>query len=448
MEFNTDTSTDSRDYRSVRENYSPYPGPGRDPEKKGKKAFAFACGLLGGLALGIAISLAAITLGKTVFPAVFGPAGAQQAQPALSSGGATTEALTQESAEKLRLLQDMIEENYYYVDDVTQEMLRDGVYKGLVSSLGDPYSEYYNEADMEELEEQLSGYFFGIGAYLTKQEDAAVISGVIRGTPAEESGLMPGDIIMKVDDVRVTYEMSLDEVVAMVRGPEGTVVHLTVYRESEGKDLEFDVTRAQISSETVYSEMLDGDIGLIVVDRFEEVTSGQFKDALEDLKKQGMKALVIDLRYNPGGQVTTVTEIASELLPEGLVFYTEDKSGARTEYTCPGVDFGYPLAVLVNEYSASASEILAGAIQDAEIGTIVGTQTFGKGVVQSVYSLGDGTALKLTVSAYYTRGGQNINGVGITPDVEAEFDADVYQKDGTDTQLEKALEILNKELSE
>ena len=289
---------------------------------------------------------------------------------------------SQESAEKLSLLQDMIEENYYYVDDVTQEMLRDGVYKGLVSSLGDPYSEYYNEADMEELEEQLSGYFFGIGAYLTKQEDAAVISGVIRGTPAEESGLMPGDIIMKVDDVRVTYEMSLDEVVAMVRGPEGTVVHLTVYRESEGKDLEFDVTRAQISSETVYSEMLDGDIGLIVVDRFEEVTSGQFKDALEDLKKQGMKALVIDLRYNPGGQVTTVTEIASELLPEGLVFYTEDKSGARTEYTCPGVDFGYPLAVLVNEYSASASEILAGAIQDAEIGTIVGTQTFGKGVVQ------------------------------------------------------------------
>ena len=178
------------------------------------------------------------------------------------------------------------------------------------------------------------------------------------------------------------------------------------------------------------------------------MTSGQFKDALEDLKKQGMKALVIDLRYNPGGQVTTVTEIASELLPEGLVFYTEDKSGARTEYTCPGVDFGYPLAVLVNEYSASASEILAGAIQDAEIGTIVGTQTFGKGVVQSVYSLGDGTALKLTVSAYYTRGGQNINGVGITPDVEVEFDADAYQKDGTDTQMEKALEILNKELSE
>ncbi len=445
MEYYTGSDSSNRGDRSVRGTYSPYPGPERDPAGRSRRGAVFAGGLFLGIVAGIALSLAGITLGRTVFPRLFGPA---QPQPALSSAGATTEALTQESAAKLGLLQDMIEENYYYIDDVTQEMLRDGVYKGLVSSLGDPYSEYYNEKDMEDLEEQLSGYFFGIGAYLSKQDDMAIISGVIRGTPAERSGLMPGDVIMKVDDVRITYEMSLDEVVAMVRGPEGTVVHLTVYRESEGKDLEFDVTRAQISSETVYSEMLDGGIGLIAIDRFEEVTAGQFTEALEDLKKQGMKALVIDLRYNPGGQVSTVNDIAAQLLPEGLVFYMEDKNGERTEYTCPGTEFSYPLAVLVNEYSASASEILSGAIQDAKIGTIVGTQTFGKGVVQTVYSLEDGTALKLTVAAYYTRGGQNINGVGITPDVKAEFDADVYQKDGTDTQLEKALEILKEELAE
>jgi carboxyl-terminal processing protease len=172
------------------------------------------------------------------------------------------------------------------------------------------------------------------------------------------------------------------------------------------------------------------------------VTPGQFDEEYSKLKAAGMKSMILDLRDNPGGTVTAVTQIASEMLPEGLIFYMEDKNGEREEYTCPGADFNIPMVVLVNGYSASASEILAGAIQDAGIGTLVGTQTYGKGIVQNLYPLGDGSAIKITIADYYTRNGRNIHKVGIEPDQVLEFDKDLYEKDKTDNQLEKAKEIL------
>ena len=210
--------------------------------------------------------------------------------------------------------------------------------------------------------------------------------------------------------------------------------------------IEADITRKIINAPTVNSEMIDERIGYLQISEFYNVTPGQFDQALAELRDQGAKGLIIDLRGNPGGTVTAVTEIAGRMLPEGLVFYMEEKDGKRTEYTCRGADFDMPLVVLVDGYSASASEILSGAIQDAGIGTIVGTQTFGKGIVQNIYPLDDGTAIKLTVAKYFTRNGQDIHKVGITPDVVVEFDSEAYQKDETDNQKDKAVEILTKEL--
>ena len=188
--------------------------------------------------------------------------------------------------------------------------------------------------------------------------------------------------------------------------------------------------------------MLDDGIGYIQITEFDDVTEGQFDEAFNDLKSQGMKGLIIDLRGNPGGNVTTVNYIARQLLPEGLVFYMEDKNGERTEYTCDGADFDLPLVVLVNEYSASASEILAGAVKDSGIGTLVGKKTYGKGIVQNVIPLDDGSGIKLTIADYYTRGGNNIHLKGIEPDIEVEMDTEKYLEDKTDTQLEKAIETV------
>ena len=210
----------------------------------------------------------------------------------------------------------------------------------------------------------------------------------------------------------------------------------------DGEYVTVTATRETINVPTVTSEMLDNQIGYLKISQFDDVTPGQFDEEYSKLKAAGMKSMILDLRDNPGGTVTAVTQIASEMLPEGLIFYMEDKNGEREEYTCPGADFNIPMVVLVNGYSASASEILAGAIQDAGIGTLVGTQTYGKGIVQNLYPLGDGSAIKITIADYYTRNGRNIHKVGIEPDQVLEFDKDLYEKDKTDNQLEKAKEIL------
>ena len=239
--------------------------------------------------------------------------------------------------------------------------------------------------------------------------------------------------------------------VSKVRGEVGTDVTLTIARSGEADYLEITITRDTINEQMVSSKVTDEDarIGYLSLAEFTEVATDQFKDALNDLYDQGIQALILDLRGNPGGEVDVVTSIANEIIPEGLVFYMEDRNGKKTEYTADGKDeMTIPLVVLVNGNSASASEILSGAIQDSGKGIILGEQTYGKGVVQTVYNLTDGSAVKLTVAHYFTRSGNDINKVGITPDVKVDFDSDAYYKDGTDNQYDEAVKLLQEELDE
>ncbi len=371
----------------------------------------------------------------------------QNSAQALGIAGSRTGAVNQETQDKIQTLEYLIDRYYIDAENVTAEQKRDGIYKGLIYSLGDIYSEYYTPEEFEELNKDTEGIFYGIGAYMTtdKTTGLALITGTVPDSPAEKAGIRSGDIIVEVDGEDVS-SLDLDQVVSIIRGEEGTDVTLTIYREGESDYLDFTMTRTKQNMLTVSGEMLDDNIGHIVLSAFDYVTTAQFEEELEKLKDEGMESLILDLRSNPGGNVSTVTEIGNMILPEGLVFYSETRDGKRTEYECDGKnDFDFPLVVLVNEYSASAAEILTGAVQDSGIGTIVGTQTYGKGVVQTVFSLGDGSGVKLTVEKYYTRGGQDINHVGITPDIEAELDVDAYYDEGVDTQLETAVAVLKGE---
>lgn len=357
------------------------------------------------------------------------------------------EIVTDQSMGKIRTIEEVIRQ-YYYKDDVETKDMINGMYEGIVASLEDPYSVYYTTEELQKLMEQTEGIYFGIGAQIHADINTGLstIVGVFENTPAEAVGLRDGDIIYKVDD-KSMEGLDASEVVSYIKGAEGTTVHLTIYREGEKDYLEFDVTREKIENPTVNYEMLDNKIGYLQITEFDDITLDQFTEAMAVLQGQEMKGLILDLRSNPGGNLNTVTDIARQLLPEGLIVYTEDKEGNRTEFSCDGTkEFKLPLVVLVNQYSASASEILAGAIKDYGIGELVGKQTFGKGIVQRVLSLSDGTALKLTVSTYFTPNGNNIHGIGIEPDVECEFDGERYANEDYDTQLEKAKEIINEKL--
>ena len=364
-----------------------------------------------------------------------------QVQSVLPSG--------EESArdEKIRLLEQYIDAYYYKSEDVDEGERAEGLYRGLLEALEDPYSVYYPPEEYAALNSQLAGSYSGIGAYIGMDPDtgAPMITGVFGESPAMEAGLENGDFFYEVDGTNVA-DKSTDEVAAMVRGESGTRVRLKMLR--KGKFLEVEVERRELDVPTVEWSMLDqeeGQIGYLQITQFTQTTADQFKKGLKELQNAGMEKMILDLRGNPGGTVTAVVGVAKKLLPEGLVFYVEAKSPAAgsQEYTCPGADFDIPLVVLVNGYSASASEILSGAIQDAGVGTVMGTQTFGKGVVQTVFDLEDGSGVKLTIGKYFTRGGQDINEKGITPDVVSEYDPDLYEKEGVDSQLRDAVDYLN-----
>lgn len=354
--------------------------------------------------------------------------------------------VSEDTEKKLAAIEDVIEEYYYQDADIDVDAMTEGMYAGMVNSLGDPYSVYYTEEEWNDLMQETEGVYYGIGAYLMIDPATGLgkISGVIENTPAQEAGLRADDLLYMVDGVS-TMGMELSEIVSIVKGEEGTTVHLTIYREGESDYLEVDVERRKIESPTVNYELLEDDIGYIQITEFDEVTTDQFTEALAVIKGSGAKGLILDLRGNPGGSLSVVVDIAREILPKGLIVYTEDKYGQRDEYTCDGKrELELPLVVLVNGNSASASEILAGAIKDYKKGVLVGTTTFGKGIVQRVLPLTDGTALKLTISSYYTPKGNNIHGVGIEPDVVCEFDGEAYYENGEDNQLEKAVEEIKK----
>ncbi|MCR5255696.1 MAG: S41 family peptidase [Acetatifactor sp.] len=354
-------------------------------------------------------------------------------------------ALSEEADDKIALIGDLVKD-YFYLDEVTDSQLEEGIYKGMIESLGDIYSEYYTAEELTALMQDTEGVYYGIGAYVSMDTVTTLpkIASVIAGAPAETADLRPDDIIYAVDGTE-TYGMELEEVVSMIKGPEGTEVVLTIVRSGERDYLEVPVVRAKVESPTVKYEMLDDEKGYIAISEFDDVTADQFADALATLKGNDMKGLIIDLRANPGGNLDTVVRIAKMILPEGIIVYTEDKAGNRVDYKCDGTkELDVPLVVLVDGNSASASEILAGAIKDYEKGTLVGTTTYGKGIVQQIVPLSDGSAVKITVSAYYTPNGVNIHGTGIEPDVEIDFDSEAYydSEDPVDNQLEKAKEVL------
>ena len=345
--------------------------------------------------------------------------------------------------QKLQVIREMIESKYLYGEDVDEDKLQEAIIKGYVDGLGDPYSVYYNEAETQSLMESTSGEFGGIGVVITQNIDTQIITftTVYENSPGEKAGLKDGDILYKVDGEEVTGQ-DLDTVVSKIRGEKGTTVEITVYRGDSMEEYTCVVTRDIIEVNTVAYEMKENKIGYIAVSGFETVTYDQFEAALNDLTGQGMEALVIDLRNNPGGNLSTVCDMLDLILPEGTIVSTKDKNGNGSVITSDEErQLNIPLAVLINGNSASASEIFAGAVQDYGIGTLVGTTTYGKGIVQELYQMTDGTCLKITTSEYFTPSGRNIHGIGIDPDIEVKYEYDEANPEAYN-QLEAALNCL------
>ena len=347
--------------------------------------------------------------------------------------------------QKIEYLEKMIDQEY--LGEVDNAEMAEGIYAGLVYGLGDVYSRYYTADEYAQETASTDGAYAGIGVSIQKNKNGGVqIAECYEGGPGAEAGLQTGDVITAINDTDVT-DMELSDVVSLIRENKDNTIVLTVFRENEEKSREISVDVTDVELPSVFGEMLDKKTGYIQITQFTGVTPQQYKDMFAELKDKGMERLVIDLRDNPGGLLTSVCDIIREILPEGLIVYTEDKYGNREEETCDGKhQLDMPLAVLVNENSASASEIFAGAVQDHEVGTIVGTTTYGKGVVQELRQLSDGSAVKLTVSNYYTPNGNSINKVGIKPDVEVKLASELLNKDEItheeDNQLQKALNVI------
>ena len=326
---------------------------------------------------------------------------------------------------KAEQLWKIVKDGFY--QEISDEQIEEGMYKGIFEGTGDIYSGYMNESEWTAWETSMTGEFEGVGVtFMQNEEGEYVVISTVEGSPAEKAGLLPGDILTKVDGEEYTNstEMSM-----AIRGDSGTDVQVTYLR--DGEENTVTMTREKIESQTVKSSVLDGNIGLIEVSAFEMKTSEDFEAALKELESKGVKGLIIDLRNNGGGLVNESVEIADMLLDEGTVMYTEDQKGNREyAYTEKGRT-SLPYVVLVNENTASASEILSAAIQDNAGGKIIGTVTFGKGVIQNSAPLGNGTGYKLTVLQYFSPNGNKIHGVGITPDIEVE---------GEDEQMQKAIE--------
>lgn len=341
---------------------------------------------------------------------------------------------------KLNAIDSVLES--FYFGDVDDETAKDNIYKAYLSSYGDKYTMYYTADEYKALKESTNGKFYGIGAVCQLSgEGGVLLVDVYDNGAGYQAGLRSGDRVVNVDGRDIT-DMELSSAVALIKGDKGTSVTLEVIRGTER--LTFSAVRDAVEAKTVSYTLLDNNIGYLSISQFEEVTTKQFKAAVEDLQSQGMKGLVIDIRNNPGGLLDTVVGMLKYMLPDGLIVYTEDKQGNRKEYKGQDNDeFNLPLAVIVNGNSASASEIFAGAIQDYGKGTIIGTQTYGKGIVQTVKPLTDGSAIKFTIAKYFTPKGQDIHGKGVTPDMVVEYgtDADV------DTQLDAAIKNVEAQIN-
>jgi carboxyl-terminal processing protease len=335
----------------------------------------------------------------------------------------------------------------YYLEDLDEDAMIDGMLEGMLAAVDDPYTGYYDEESYSTLLESSEGVYYGIGAVVSQNVETGEVYIVnpYEDGPAYEAGMRPGDIVYKVRDTDVTG-MDLNEVVAMIRGEEGTTVDVTVLHEGENEYSTITIERRKIENHTVEYEMLEDGIGYIQISEFDDVTTEQFKKGMDELTAQGMQKVIVDLRDNPGGSLSTVIDVLDTVLPKGIYTYLVDKYGNRQNYRGENnAKYDCPMVVLVNGNSASASELFTGAVHDYDRATIVGTTTFGKGIVQQVFSLGDGTGMKVTMAKYYTPNGVCIHKTGITPDYEVELDEGEYASTVAhedDEQLLKAIELL------
>lgn len=410
------------------------PGNGSMPPVRKKSGFG--TGMLVGTLVGMTIVTFLLVLLLNVFYSTgfvhIGSNGEIYVQDTATSDD---EGIGSAVEEKLNTLDSLLDS--FYMEDVDEEAAADNIFKAYLDSYGDKYTVYYTPEEYQSILESTTGKFYGIGAVCQKNEDGTIlITDAYDNAPAYAAGIRDGDCVVKVDGQDIT-DMDLSSAVALIKGDIGTTVHLEILR--EGNTFEVDVTRAEIKAQTVTYSMLDNHIGYLYISQFDTVTTEQFKAAVEDLQAQGMVGLIIDIRNNPGGVLGTVVDMLEYILPDGMIVYTEDKNGKRTEYKgSDGHVLEIPVAVLVNGNSASASEIFAGAVQDYGTGKIIGTQTFGKGIVQTIKPLTDGSAVKFTIAKYYTPKGQDIHGNGVTPDIKV----DLTQEDTEDTQMKAAVEYL------
>lgn len=402
-------------------------------KKKKEPGLGFFSGLFVGVLLTSVVVVMSYVLGRVYNPAE----NIAPAEASITEDGI----INSEFLRKVTMIENLIEENYY-LGEVNVEDLREGAYEGMVYALGDIYSVYYTPEEAAEVFADTEGTYYGIGAYVQMDEVSGyvMITGTIKNTPAEEAGLQPGDILYMVEGEDMAG-MDTTQVVKLIQGEEGTYVHLTLAR--DGDLVEVDVERRKIDTPTVEYEMLDEQMGYIYIQEFDDVTVKQFNEAVDTLLSEGMEGLVLDLRGNPGGSLYSVVDIADRILGDGLILYTEDKQGYQESYYSDAEEeLDIPIVVLVDGNSASAAEVLSGALKDHGKAILVGTTTFGKGIVQTIRTLPDGSAVKLTISAYYTPSGTNIHGTGIEPDVYVDFDYEAYLSEGRDNQLETAEEEL------
>ncbi len=346
----------------------------------------------------------------------------------------------------------------YCIFDLDKEKMADYAASGLTLAVDDNYTNYYSKQQFESYKTNLSNSFYGIGIVISVDAEVnkLVVVSAIEGGPSDKAGILSGDYIVAVDGVEYTGE-EMEDAVSVMRGDEleekeGTKVIVTVER--DGQRMDFEITRDVVKNDSVSEKMIDDEIGYIRITAFNSVdeddedaldTYDEFMESLTNLQNSGMKKLIIDLRNNPGGNLTVVNNIADELLPAGIITYTEDKKGSRTDYTSDAEELSIPMAVLVNSNSASASEVLTGALKDYEKAIIIGEKTFGKGIVQSVIPLGDGSGVSVTTAKYYSPNGVCIHGVGIEPDIVVEMETEKQISDLTyeeDVQLQKAVEAL------
>ncbi|QUH25683.1 S41 family peptidase [Serpentinicella alkaliphila] len=349
---------------------------------------------------------------------------------------------------KLFTLQDYLLNNYY--KEIDEEALVEGAIIGMFESVGDPYTAYMTEKEFKEMMTRTHGSYGGIGVIVTPGEDGLVtVVSPIEDTPGERAGIITGDKIISVDGSLVSGNR-LEDAVELMKGKPGTNVKLGIVREGLNEPFDVQIRREEIRLKTVRSDVLENNIGYIRISMFDEQTAKDFKNHLNDLMKKNISGLILDLRNNPGGLLSQCVEIADELLGEQVIVYTEDRQGKRVEEKSKKSHIDIPLAVLVNKGSASASEILAGAIKDVDRGTIIGSTTFGKGLVQQVKPLNDGSGFKYTVSEYFTPKGINIHGTGIDPHISVELPEEVRTETvvdrSKDTQLKKAIEVLKEKL--